>query len=276
MEIGIITDSSASFTELEKAELGIKVVNLHAEINGKEVYKDISLEEYYDLLEKNYAKTSAPSIGEVEDAIQEYVDNGVKEIFMVTMTKKASATYESFRHASENHPNIKFNLIDSDGGLVHNNAMVRTIRELIQSNTPTEQIVSLINNLKKKVHLFIGIDSLEYMKRSGRISHAKKLIGTILKVKPIIQISDGIIHSYDSVRSEKKLMDKMKQLIEEKITNKTKFAYVLGVKANEKMAELEQKIKSLRPNIKVFKMPAIDPAVGSHTGPRSFGFGLSE
>jgi DegV family protein with EDD domain len=276
MNIGIITDSTASFSDVEKIELGIKVVNLHAEIDGKEAYKDIDLEEYYNLLEKNYAKTSAPSIGEVEKVIEEYVNEGVKEIFMVAMTKKASATFESFRNAIESFPQIKFNLIDSNGGIVHNNALVRTIRELVNKNTPSDQIVNMVNDLKKKVELFIGIDNLEYLKRSGRISHAKQLIGTILKVKPIIKISDGQINNYDSVRSETKLMEKMKQLIEEKISKKTRFAYVLGVKANDKMSELEEKIKSLMPNLHVYRIPSLDPSMGSHTGPASFGFGLAE
>lgn len=276
MRIGIITDSTASFTAEEQKQLDVKVVDLHATINDQEVYKDITPKEYYQKLVKSYGQTSAPSIGEAEEVIEKYKDEGVTNIIIVSLSKQVSATYESFRHAIQRFPELNIKLIDSDGGIVHNNAIVRNLRELFNKNVGIEEAIQKVEEIKKKVEFYFGIEGLEYLKRSGRISHAKQLIGTILKVKPIIKISNGIINQYESVRSEAKLLTRMKEIAAQKITNTTKLAYVMGVMAEDKVQELKEWILSLNPELQLIELSDVDPAMGTHTGPHSYAFGFSE
>ncbi len=266
--IRIVTDSTADITQEEAIEKNIDVVPLYV-LFGEKSYKDgvdINPEKFYELLEISHPKTSQPSPANFLEVFDKYPED---EILCITCSKKLSGTYQSATIAKDlaKSPNIK----------VVNSGIISTgLRSLIlhaikmrDENRPLREILYTIERLKTQIFVGGVAETLEYLKRGGRVSHIKAFAATLLKIKPIIYMQSGVLKPYKKrARGLMKALSTLIETLEEyKIDND--FPISIGYSANPKNANklieiLKEKGIS---NISSENIHELGSVISTHTGP---------
>jgi DegV family protein with EDD domain len=213
----IVTDSTADIPESVAAELGITVVPLHIHF-GQETFLDgvtISKEQFYRRLtsEPGLPKTSAPSSGEFTDAYLRLADE-TDEIVSIHISSKLSATYQSAAVARDNViSDCPVDVVDSRSATIGLGLLVVRAAEMARAGVRARQISDDIRSLVPRTRLLGVVDSLEYLHKGGRIGMASALLGSLLKVKPIITVRDGIVHPIERVRGRERAFDRLCELV---------------------------------------------------------------
>ncbi len=264
--IRIVTDSTADITIEEARQNNIDIVPLYVLFNGYS-YKDkveIDSQKFHKLLEKYQPTTSQPSPGDFAKVFDKYPND---QILCITCSKKLSGTYQSAILAKDlsNSKNIK--VINS--GIISTGlrSLVLQAIKMRDENRPFEEIVLKLEKLKKRIFVGGVAETLEYLKRGGRISHIKAFAATILKLKPIIVMDLGILKPYK--KKARGLMNALNTLLEtlEEYKIDLKYPITLGYSANpinaEKLINL-LKGKGITQN---FTMHEVGSVISAHTGP---------
>jgi len=204
--IRIITDSSSDITQERARELNIEVMPLTVRF-GEEVYKsgiDISNQVFYERLAfyKELPSTAQVNPFEFEEKYQEFLAQG-DEIISIHISSEISGTFQSAVIAKENLASDKITLIDSRNvcsalGLL--TIIAATLRDQGKDRTT---IASIINSYIPKLHLFVVLETLEYVKKGGRISPTVAFVGTALGLHPIVSLIDGKIEVVGKAKGKK-------------------------------------------------------------------------
>lgn len=202
MELEIITDSASDILQSEAKELGIKILPLKTIFSDSE-YLDgvtISHEEFYKkLIETNeFPKTSQISPFDYEEEFKGYVG---KEVIVITISKKLSGCYQSAIIAKADNENIY--VIDSENVAIGEQILVRYAVELRKKGLRAKEIVNMLQKAKKDICVVALLDTLEYLKKGGRISATVAFVGTMLSIKPVVAIKDGKVVMVGKARGSK-------------------------------------------------------------------------
>jgi len=211
MSIVFVVDSASDFSQdLFSLNHRIEVVPLNVHF-GDTIFLDgvdISKEEFYSKMAQTpeLPKTSQPSPQAFYEMFKKQLDDG-HTILSFSITSKLSGTYQSAHIAKgmfsdEEQKNIY--LIDTESLSVGVIYLVKKADELLAKGTGIEQVVEWLEEAKKKIRLFALLDTLENLKKGGRISTAQAFIGEMLSIKPIILINDGIVDNFGKFRGRKK------------------------------------------------------------------------
>jgi DegV family protein with EDD domain len=146
--------------------------------------------------------------------------------------------------------------------------MVEAAVKARDAGASREEIVQQVEDIKKKLHVFFVVDTLEYLAKGGRIGNAKAFLGTLLKVKPILFLKDGAIEPLEQVRSKRKAVTRMVDLVREAVDGQGTEVSVAVTNAlvPDEAAALAQEIKERLG----WPLPAVfdlGPVIGAHTGP---------
>ncbi len=193
--IRIITDSTASITKEEGEKLNIDIVPLYVLMANK-MYRDrvdFTDEEFYELLEDNQPTTSQPNPSDFLDVYNKYPDD---DILCITLSKKLSGTYQSANMAKDMSENKKIRVIDSETVSLALRSLILVATEMRDKGHSLNEIVDKIEELKGKTVTLGMADTLENLKRGGRISNIKFITGSLLNIKPLLIVEDGILQSY--------------------------------------------------------------------------------
>lgn len=270
MRIKVITDSVADIPKDIAKELNITVVPLSVHF-GSITYKDgidLSTNEFFDKLSKTerLPTTSQVNPGEFrkvfEDNLEEY-----DHLICITMSKAMSGTYKAANIAKEFIGVDQIDIFDSKAisfgfGLIVIEA-ARSIKKGESLEQIRESIQYNINNLE---NLFI-VDTLEYLKKGGRLSTAEAFVGNVLKIKPVITINDGQLESIDKIRGRKRVINYFIDYINKNnydLSNKTVgFFHAVD---NEYLDKLITEVSD-EFNIKEIIKSEVGTVVGTHSGP---------
>lgn len=275
--IKIVTDSTAYLPEATVRQHDIRVVPLYVHF-GEEAFKegvDMSNEEFYARLKEapTLPTTSQPSAGEFHEVFQELI-NGGNEVVALTISSKLSGTWNSAMAAKEMLPEAGVSVIDSLSTSVGLRMMVDAALEAAAAGATRQEIVEQIEGISQRMSILFVVDTLEYLAKGGRIGNAKAFLGTILKVKPILAIQDGVIEPLEQVRSTRKARARMLDLIEEDLGSHSPQAKVgiinaLVPREAEVLAqELAERLGCTQPLV-----DDLGPVIGTHTGPGVTGVG---
>jgi DegV family protein with EDD domain len=275
--IKIVTDSTAYLPEVTVRQHDIRVVPLYVHF-GEEAFKegvDMSNEEFYARLKEapTLPTTSQPSAGEFHEVFQELI-NGGNEVVALTISSKLSGTWNSAMAAKEMLPEAGVSVIDSLSTSVGLRMMVDAALEAAAAGATRQEIVEQIEGISQRMSILFVVDTLEYLAKGGRIGNAKAFLGTILKVKPILAIQDGVIEPLEQVRSTRKARARMLDLIEEDLGSHSPQAKVgiinaLVPREAEVLAqELAERLGCTQPLV-----DDLGPVIGTHTGPGVTGVG---
>ncbi len=203
MSIHIITDSSSDIKNSEYKNLTVLPMTITF---GDNQYKDGVTLDHKQFYEKLIESDVLPVTSQIppfdfEEAIKEIVSNG-DTVIIITLSSKLSGTWQSASIAAKNFPDSVY-VVDSENITVGEHILVDYAFRLIDKGMEAANIVEELNFIKKKIHLVALLDTLEYLKKGGRISKTAALAGNILSIKPVIAITDGEVSILGKARGSK-------------------------------------------------------------------------
>lgn len=276
--VKIVTDSTAHLPLAERAKYDITVIPLHA-IFGSDDYRDevdLSNKQFYDMLPtaKHHPKTSQPSAGEFEQVYRPLLDAG-KEIVSIHLPSSLSGTFASACAAKQQLETefkraLPLSLVETPWLSMALGLLCIAAAQAAQAGKSRDEIVATVNALIPKLNLIFVLDTLEYLKRGGRIGGAKAMLGSMLNVKPMLQIEKGRVEPLEQPRSRAKALKRLLEILEERAGGRPLHASVLHAQDPDEAASLEKQIRS-RFDCKEFYITEIGPAIGVHTGPDAVG-----
>lgn len=219
-EIVLISDSSCDLPASIAQKYQVQIVPFYVSFDQETYYKeivDLSLEDFYKRLrsEKIFPKTSLPSINDYYERFKTFVESG-KSIICVCLSNHFSGSYNAAVNARElileNYPNAEIEIINSLNATAGQGALVQEIGRMIAAGLTFKQIIDLATQLRDTARIFFFVETLEYLEHGGRIGKAAALLGTMLNVKPIIYLQDGLLFPTGKVRGTKKALAKVLEL----------------------------------------------------------------
>lgn len=270
----IICDSLSDIPKYIVEKYNIDVIPLTIRI-GEVDYKDgidISNEEFYKKIKeiKDMPKTSQATYGQFEETFKKHLDEG-KDILYISGSSKVTGTYQSAMMA-KNELGGNITLFDSLNLSYGCGVQVVRACEMVSEGYSIEEIIKELEVMRDNVHVFFAVDTLEYLKKGGRISSTKAAVGTMLNIKPIIEIKNGELNNIAQVRGKKHVIGKLIELIKEKC-DKDLSSNNLFIGQGDNIADLKKLEEVVKEEFKideVFKIE-IGPTIGSHAGPGTIG-----
>ncbi|MDO8616457.1 MAG: DegV family protein [Dehalococcoidia bacterium] len=278
MPVRIVTDSTADLPADLARELGISVVPLSV-IFGNDVYRegvDISHDLFYGKLvrSKVLPTTSAPSVGDFL-AVYEPLLKETDEIVAIHLSSKLSATYNNACQAAQYLADrgARIEVIDSLSVSFGMMFMSIAAARAASAGATVEEIRALVESMIPRTHIFVVLDTLEYVRRGGRIGRARAFLGTVLRVKPILSFRGGEVHPEERVRTKSLALERMFQIA----TSYARATDVgIGYSTNAQEAEeLRRRLEAALPGVQIH-VTRLGPVLGVHGGPGTLGIGVLE
>ena len=276
--IRIITDSLSDLTMERAKELNIDILPLTVNF-GDESYKcgiELTNEQFYEKLENNPNNPSSAAVNpfEFEEIFQRYVDAG-DEIVAILFSKHMSATYQSASIAADTIDSDSIHLIDCENGAMGQALLIETAVELRDKGLSASEIVEKITDLLPRTKTFIVVDTLEYLKRGGRVSKSAAFIGNLIKLHPVLQVVADGAKPVDKVKGKKScnawLLNKLQECPAD-----PSYKIVIGHSNSLDRAEaFKEQLKEAGIENEIF-ITCIGPVVGTHIGPNCLGIGYVE
>ena len=267
----IATDSSAYLPKEYVDQYQIPVLPLTVNWEGKSYCDgiDIQAEEFYQQLgqSKSMATTSQVTVGQFLEVFTKLLDEG-KQVLYLGISSGISATINSALQASAELGNPE-NLIVFDSKIVSMalGLMVLEVARAAEKGASLKECYELAQDAYGRIGVYFTVDTLEYLHRGGRINSAKRLLGSALNLKPIMEIRDGKIELVESVISRKKALNRMVDLIEKGVDGRSPVR--LGpfhALAFDDMVIMENMAKERLNPIEIIRSE-VSPVIGSHVGP---------
>ena len=276
--VAIVSDSTISVPEPMLEELNIHTVPYYIH-RGSEVLRDlvtIDRDTFYRWLPsaKQLPQTASPGPGDYIQMYQALSDTGAQEIISIHMTSKGSGAYQAAMAAremvAEILPKIRIEVIDTlNVSMCHGWMVVEAARAALE-NQPFNEIINRVRQMIPVTHMLQTADTLKYLYMGGRIGKAKHLVGSLLNIKPIVGMDNGIIVALGTARSRRQAYQMMVEMVGKLVGgSKIKVAYVHAAAQGE-----AQKVKELfeaRLVIVESIFTELSPALGVHTGPGTAG-----
>jgi DegV family protein with EDD domain len=278
LTVRIVTDSTSDLPPQVASELGVSVVPLSV-IFGDEVYKEgveIGHDLFYDKLvtSKAHPTTSAPSVGDFLAAYETLLKE-TKEIISIHLASKLSATYDVACQAARQmtEKGARIEVIDSNLISLGLTFVVAAAARAARSGASAKEIRALVERTIPRVHLFVALDTLEYVRRGGRIGRARAFLGAVLKVKPILSLRDGELHPEERVRTRALAIERLFQIA----TSYPRIEEVaVAYTTNPQDAEMmKRRIEAALPDART-QLTRLGPVLGVHGGPGVLGVGVLE
>jgi len=267
MTVQIVTDSGADLPEPIVKELGITVVPIYVRF-GEEVYRDrvtISEDEFYERLTHDpvHPSTTQPGPQDFLEAYQKL--SGADGIVSIHISGKLSGTYNSALMARDMlEGGCPVEVIDSETLTMSVGLIVIAAAEMAKAGESMDKIVAEVKQAIPKTYLFFLLDTLEYLRRGGRIGKAKALLGSILNVKPVLTIKDGELVPMGQARNRAKGIDKLFEYV--KNTGDIKDLAVVHNTTPDEAQALVERLGSVFDKEKI-RMSRVGPGLGVHGGP---------
>jgi DegV family protein with EDD domain len=270
--VHIVTDSSCDLTELETTTNSIGVVPLSIRFGDEEFIdrEELSADAFYAKMASTglLPETAAPSPGRFEQAFRGAAAVGASAVVCINLSGELSATVQSARNAATAVAgDIDVRVIDSrslTGGL---GTMVLEAAAAARNGADVDAVVALVESMIPRTEIYGGLDTLENLKKGGRIGSAKALLGSMLSVKPIIRITDGAVEEAGKQRTRKRALEWMRdQLFAEGTVEKLS---ILHGQAPDIDVFLDM-ISERYPREQI-RLGTIGAVIGTHGGPGVIG-----
>lgn len=267
-KIAILTDSGCNIKE--DINKNIFVVPLYI-TNGTESKKDlveIKPEDLYSRMDEENFKTAAPSVDDFKEKISYIKSLGYEKIIGIAMSSNLSGTLNSMKMGLENS-NIDYLLLDSKYASVGSGLLVSYGSNLIEEGEDFKEIYEILKKKRSDIRILGCVSDLKYLIRGGRISHLKGLIGSVLKITPILAIKeDGKIEKFKSLRGEVKAISFMTKYVKKELDKHDK--YYMATAYGKNIEDIGPLKESLMPYIKksdFYMEEALTSVLATHTGP---------
>jgi len=267
--VKIVTDSCSGITPELAQEFGISVVPLYVQF-GNEVYRDnvdLSTREFYQKLEESKIAptTSAPGpdvFAEFFTRLAEETD----EIVAIMLSQMLSGVYvAALKGKTMVTKDCRIEIIDSTLAISAQMLLVISAARMARSGDGLDQIVDWVRKAIPRIHIQMTFDTLEYLRKGGRIGKAQAFLGSLLRVNPILTLKDGLVYPVARVRNRTKAIDYLVDFVRR--LSRIEAMAVEDVTTPEDLEILADRLKGLV-SPENFYRSKVDPVVGVHVGPR--------
>ena len=274
MTVRIVTDSSCDLRGDEVDAFNIEVVPLSIRF-GDDEYTDreeLEVGRFYELLASSdtLPETAAPSPGRFAEAFQRQLDAGASAVVCINLSAALSATMQSAITASETL-DADIRVIDSKSITVGLGSIVLAAAKAAADGAGPDEVVAIAESMSHRTHVFGALDTLENLQKGGRIGGAQALIGSMLSIKPLIDISTGEVEEAGKQRTRKKSMVWLRDKLAE-------FGAVenLAIMHGE-APDIDQFVARIGEvaDVSDARTELIGPVVGTHGGPRVVGYAFT-
>ena len=270
--VRIVTDSTADLTKEQQQAAGITVVPLNVHF-GDQVFRDhvdLTADEFFRRLKASaqLPRTSQPSVGLFEEAYRTLRENG-GEIVSVHLSSKVSGTYNSALMAAKAVDEQAIEVVDSLSTSMALGFMALEGARLARAGRDRATIAERLRALVPKARVICVVDTLTYLERGGRIGKARALLGSLLNVKPILQLKDGEVVPIGRARGRPQALNKLVELLE-RDGHVSQLAIMHGA-AQADAEQLRERVAASYPGLDIL-LTEIGAVLGTHTGPGVIGF----
>lgn len=271
MKIGFVTDSTADVPSGIAQQYGIEVIPALVNIGGKSYADgvDLSREEFYTRLPglKPLPTTSAPSVGSFRMCYEKMFKSGIDHILSIHLPNALSGTYNAARLAAQDFGK-QVDVLDSGQLSLGVGFQVILAAEAAAGGATLEQVIKRANGVCERVRVAALLDTIEYVRRSGRVSWATAMIGSLLHIQPLVELRYGIVHRLGQARTRLQGVERLMETLQS--WGPLERLAVLHTNAEAAARQLLEEVKSM-----VTVPPLlvnVTTAIGTHVGPNGLGF----
>jgi len=269
--VAIVTDSASDLPPDRAAAQGISVVALVVNF-GAQSYKagvDISIDEFWARMtapDAPFPTTAASAPGDFKAAYDKAFADGADAIVSIHPAGTLSGTVKSAEVARGMLADREIHIIDSQSASMGEGILAELAVEMANMGVSAAEIARVLESRVKDLDLYVALDTLEYLKKGGRISGARAAIGTLLSVKPIITVRDGQVEQADKVRTRAKARERVIELLTSRPLERLAVLYTPPAEPDSFREELVARIPGGIDPARV-STQIVGPSVGPHLGP---------
>jgi DegV family protein with EDD domain len=271
MAVRVVTDSACDLPDDLIERLGIEVVPLTIRFGHEELVdrKELSTDEFWRRLEASdvLPETSAPSAGAFEETFRRLAGDGATGIVCINLSSKLSATMQAAQVAAQSVQDAcPVAVIDSLLVSMGLGNLCITAAERAADGDSLDSIVANVTDRRNRTKLYGTLDTLEYLKKGGRVGNARALLGSMLAIKPVVEVRDGQVEEAGKVRTRSKALRLLVDRVKE-----GPFENLAMLEGNAPDAdELLTLLEPLSPRDEII-VGKIGPVIGTHAGPGVIG-----
>ena len=268
MTVRIVTDSVADLSSQVVEKLGITVIPLAVRF-GEKVYRDgidLTADEFYDKLQhgKDLPVTSVPAPASFADAYDKLAEE-TDEILAIILSSRLSATCEvALQSIGLMKRKCRVEVVDSQWATMAEGFIAMTAAKAAKAGASLDEVMDVTRKTIPRVDFLAAFDTLEYLRRGGRIGRAQALLGSMLRINPIITLKDGVVEPAGRTRSRAKAIDHLYNFaasyshIEEMAVEDTA--------CPDEAEVLAERLGAIFPRERIYRSK-MTPVIGTHTGP---------
>jgi DegV family protein with EDD domain len=272
--IKIVTDSACDVPTAIADELGITIVPVYINIGEDSYLEGVELPRptFYEQLPRynDYPTTAAPAIGTFTEIYERLAQEGATEIISIHIARSISATYNAARLGAAAQDAVPVTLFDTQQISLAAGLLVMMAAQAAAAGRSAQEIVDMLTDRVKRSYLFGVIDTLDSLRRSGRVNWTEFGVGTLLRIKPVMMIHQGVISIAGKIRTHQRAVEHMLKLLADMAPFEQ--LAVLHVNAPEMADKLKEQVVHLFPKGMPLLTMEITPAIGLHLGLGAVGF----
>jgi DegV family protein with EDD domain len=272
--IAVITDSLASLPEELINQYDINVAP-QVLVWGDESYLDgvdITPQEFYTRLKssKEMPTTSQATLASFKEIFEALVPEG-RPIVAIVGSSKLTATMNSAEQAKALFPDATIEVIDSLDVAMSMGFQVLAAARAVEDGKSFDEVVALARKAKEQTGVMFVVDTLEFLHRGGRIGGAKRLFGTALSLKPLLEVQEGRVEAVENIRTKKKAINRLLEVVEGRLANRSnvRIAGLHAAAEQEARALLDEAKNRCSPIETIWS--EVTPVIGTHAGPGTVG-----
>ena len=277
-KIALVTDSSCDLGEKTRRDNNIEMLPFRIIYKDKEFLDQVNIthDELYKSLSEEIPTTSLPDLEYTENLVCRLKEEGYTDVIVITVSSRLSGTLNSIKLLVEDHKELNFHFYDSKTLGFPVGALVLEASLMIRAGLTPEEIIDKLHEVKIKLHAFVTLNTLEFLRKGGRIGRVAGAVGEILHLKPIISANEeGELYPWGKCRGRKQAISKLRSIIHERLENSRCKVWILSGASHDEAVALYESVKS-HTNISHISLEMIGATMGVHTGPGALGVCILE
>jgi len=281
-KIAVVTGSCSQIPKIQQEKLGIKVLPFTIHIDGKSYTDDgvsITSSQLYRLMRSsNFVPTTAPpSNGDYLSTFQLLFEQGYRDVVYFSISRKLSSDYMSALGAAgmlnSNYPDHKVHVVDSTCAAISQGFLAIEAAEKIGQGKPLKEIFRWLEQARSRAGIVVSLETFEYLARGGRIGKASKFLGSMLDIKPLISLVNGVVAPVAIQRGSKRILSAILDRVEKMVRGWKKLRLAVLHADDLQRAEILLVMAKSTFNNNDIYLCELTPVMGVHIGPGLIGLG---
>jgi len=278
-KIALLADSACDLPHEIIKKYNIKVLPLKVIYPNNEEYNDrvdIEPEDVYRRMPAEIPTTSMPCLQDIKNAFHRISEEGFTHVLSVNISSGLSGTSEAIRMVAREIDNLRIKVFDSKTLSFGTGWMIIDAARNIASGLNFDKVLEKLHQVQPKIHVYYILETLEYLRRGGRIGLVSSMLGSLMDIKPVISVNqEGKYFTFAKARGRKKSIDKLFEIVRDTVKTKAINLAVVHGGARQEFQALVERVSQL-PNIREIICSDISPVLGVHTGPGLLGVCIFE